>query len=315
MSNFIPSLSMLRTFAAVSRHGSFTKAAEELNLTQAAISYQMRELESQLGARLFTRSSRAVILTETGRGFLDDIIEPLQALEQATSKLRRKTRGVETFRLLAMQSFASFWLLPRLPLFSALHPRIDVSVVSQIGGVERIAEIDFDTHGLDAAVIYASDPSSWRGIVADRLMDDVAVPVCSPDTLKKFGPIRHPTDLCHHTILHALNWPTIWSRWRKHNNVDVEPAAEVHLQNTGLTMQAAIGGMGVAMAHGLLAREEIRAGRLVAPFETGLPVEEGYYLACRTSEAETQPVLTFRQWIRHEMERADALGSDGRGQG
>lgn len=297
---------MLRTFAAVSRHGSFTKAAAELNLTQAAISYQMRELENQLGARLLNRSSRAVMLTETGRSFLEDITGALHSLEQATAKLRRKTRGNETLRVLTMQSFASLWLLPRLQLFNALHPQIDISVLSQIGGVERIAEIDFDTQGLDAAVIYTSDSSHWPGIQTDRLLDDVAILVCSPDTLKRHGPIEQPSDLCRHTIVHALNWPTIWSRWCSHMGCgDIEPAAEIHLQNTSLTIQAALGGMGVAMAHGLLVQDELKAGRLVAPFPRSLPVAEGYCLAYRQSEAETKPVLTLRQWIRHEIDAMD----------
>lgn len=294
---------MLRTFAAVSRHGSFTKAAAELNLTQAAISYQMRELENQLGARLLNRSSRSVMLTETGRGFLEEITGALQILEQATSKLRRKTRGIETLRVLTMQSFASLWLLPRLQVFNRLHPHIDISVLSQIGGVERISEIDFDTQGLDAAVIYTSNSSGWRGILTDRLLDDVAIPVVSPEALALHGPIEVPSDLCRHTIIHALNWPTVWSQWRAHVGCpDIEPAAEVHLQNTGLTVQAAIGGMGVTMAHGLLVQGELKAGRLVAPFPQGLPMAEGYCLAYRQSEAETKPVLTLRNWIRDEIE-------------
>jgi LysR family glycine cleavage system transcriptional activator len=304
MTGFIPSLSMLRAFDAVSRHRSFTKAAAELNQTQAAVSYQIRALEEQLSVRLVSRNSRSVTLTDAGRSFIADVAPSLRNLANAAARVRRRHRPSHALRVLVMQAFASLWLVPRLPRFKVQFPEIEINLLSQMGGAERIPEIDFDATGADVTIVYSSDTTAWRGIFTERLIDDFALPVCSPHILTAGAPVREIADLRHHTLLHAINWQEIWPRWLAHAGMPgLRPSGEFQLQHTAMTVQAALGGMGFAMAHGPLVQEELRTGRLASPLALTLPVREGYYFACREQAAELEPVVTFRAWVRREMDQ------------
>jgi LysR family glycine cleavage system transcriptional activator len=304
MTDFIPSLSMLRAFDAVARHRSFTKAASELNLTQAAVSYQIRTLEDQLSARLVTRNSRSVTLTDTGRSFIADIGPSLRNLANAAARVRQRHTKYCGLRVLVMQAFASLWLVPRLPRFKVQFPEIEINLLSQMGGTDRIPDIDFDATGIDVTIVYSSDTTDWHGIFTERLIDDFALPVCSPHILTSKAQVREIADLQHHTLLHAINWKEIWPRWLAHAGApDLRPSGEFQLQHTAMTVQAALGGMGFAMAHGPLVQEELRTGRLASPLALTLPVREGYYFACRQEAAELEPVVTFRAWVRREMEQ------------
>jgi LysR family glycine cleavage system transcriptional activator len=302
----------ISAFEAVARHLSFTRAAEEINLTQAAISYRIKTLETQLGVRLFRRNGHGVMLTDAGRRYLSVVRDALAHLDDGTAwMIARQRRESRTLRVLAMQAFASLWLVPRLREFRLQHPEIDVQIVSWIGGVMRLEAVDFDRHGIDVAVLLRSSASAeLPGLFVEPLILDCAVPVASPDGLRKKG-LAAPSDLRRHVLLHALTWPEIWPRWLEAAGVpDLAPAGEMRLQHTGFTVQAAISGLGVAMAHAPLVSNELATGRLIAPFSLILPVERGYYLVSLQEQADSPAVVRFRRWIREQLTIRSAVAGN-----
>jgi LysR family transcriptional regulator, glycine cleavage system transcriptional activator len=194
MTQRLPSLNGLRAFEAAARHLSFTQAASELNVTQTAISHQIRRLEEELGLRLFIRKNRALALTPQARDYLPGVRAAFNDLRLATDRLSRKDDdNVLTVSTLA--SLAAKWLLPRLSAFQEAHPGIDVRITTSPGLV------DFKGGNVDAAIRYGR--GHWSGLRADWLMADELFPVCSPVLLKGDKPLKCPQDLVHHTLLHT----------------------------------------------------------------------------------------------------------------
>lgn len=303
----IPSLSMLRAFEAIARTGGFSRAAGELNITQAAISYQIRALEERLGTELFARTGRAVTLTPAGRAYLRDIQTALQDIAQATARVMAGSRRSPSrqIRVLAMQAFASLWLVPRLARFQRRNPGFKVNLVSWIGGTERISKAEFDQHELDLSIIYTRPSAVWPGVTKDLLIPDWATPVCAPDLPTARRPLRVPEDLRHHTMIHALNWPGMWARWLRHADAgSVRPRSEVSMQHTAFTVQAAMSGMGIAIAHAPLVQDYLKAKRLVAPFRAAMPVDAGYYLTYPAESSQDEGVQRFAEWLRSEFRAA-----------
>src|SRR5215475_2878240 len=189
----LPSLNGLRAFEAAARHLSFTQAAAELNVTQTAISHQIRRLEEDLGLRLFIRKNRALALTAKAKDYLPGVRAAFNDLRLATDRLMRKDNdNVLTISTLA--SLAAKWLLPRLTPFQEAHPGIDVRITTST------SLVDFQRDNVDAAIRYGR--GKWPGVRADWLMADELFPVCSPSLLRGEKPLRCPEDLAHHTLLH-----------------------------------------------------------------------------------------------------------------
>jgi LysR family glycine cleavage system transcriptional activator len=300
---WLPTVATISAFEAVARHLSFTRAAQELHLTQAAVSYRIKTLEAQLGIRLFRRESHGVMLTEAGRSYLMTVRDALMHLEEGTAlMIARQKREAGALRILTMQAFAGLWLVPRLREFRKQHPEIDVQVVSWVGGVSRLEAIDFDRHGIDVAILLRSSGSAAPvDLLSEPLVMDFALPVTNPEILRTKA-LADLSDLRRHVLLHAITWPEIWPLWLSAAGVpDLKPAGEMRLQNTGFTIQAAMNGLGIAMAHAPLISEELKTGTLTAPFRLMLPLDRGYYILSLRDQSESPHVLRFRNWIRSQM--------------
>ena len=287
----LPSLNGLRAFEAAARHLSFTQAASELNVTQTAISHQIKRLEEELGVRLFIRQNRALSLTPRAKEYLPGIRAAFNDLRLATDRLlRRDDDHVLTVSTLA--SLAAKWLLPRLTGFQASHPGIDVRITTST------ALVDFKNGDVDAAIRYGR--GQWPGLRADWLMADQMFPVCSPALLSGKNPLRKPEDLADHVLLHSsAGNDDDWRLWLTAaglpTNLSKQPGVTFDL--VFMTIQAAIDGVGVAMGRTSYVQDDIAKGRLVVPFDITLPVDAGFYLVSPEITADSPKLSAFRNWL------------------
>ena len=285
----LPSLNGLRAFEAAARHMSFTRAAAELNVTQTAVSHQIRRLEEQLGTRLFVRRNRALSLTREARDYLPSIRSAFDDLRQATARLRRPEReGVLTVSTTA--SLATKWLVSRVAAFQDAHPGLAVRISTSAHLV------DFQREEVDMAVRYGR--GSWPGLRADWLMAERLFPVCSPALLAA-KPLREPADLAHHTLLHTSVSREDWQLWLTAAGLPLSIAARRGLtfDQGFMAVQAAMEGLGVALGRIRLVEADLAAGRLVAPFDIALPQDAGYYVVSPVATAGSAKVALFRRWL------------------
>jgi LysR family glycine cleavage system transcriptional activator len=287
----LPSLNGLRAFEAAARHLSFTNAAAELNVTQTAISHQIRRLEEELGIRLFVRRNRALELTAEAKDYLPGIRAAFNDLRLATDRLLRKdNEHVLTVSTLA--SLAAKWLLPRLSSFQEEHPGIDVRITTST------ALVDFRSGDVDAAIRYGR--GHWPGLHADWLMSDEMFPVCSPALLRGDRSLKCPQDLAQHTLLHTSGgYDDDWRLWLTAAGLptDISKQPGLTFDLIFMTVQAAIDGIGVAMGRTSYVEGDIAKGRLVVPFKIALPVDAGFYLVSPEARADSHKLAAFRQWL------------------
>jgi LysR family glycine cleavage system transcriptional activator len=286
----LPSLNGLRAFEAAARHLSFTLAASELNVTQTAISHQIRRLEEELGIRLFIRKNRALALTPQARDYLPGVRAAFNDLRLATDRLLRKDDdNVLTVSTLA--SLAAKWLLPRLTAFQEAHPGLDVRITTSA------ALVDFKNGDVDTAIRYGR--GNWPGVRAEWLMADEAFPVCSPALLDGKRPLRTPEDLRDHVLLHTTTNSDDWRQWLTAAGLpsDVSKQPGITFDLILMTVQAAIDGIGVAMGRTSYVQDDIAKGRLVVPFNIALPADAGFYLVSPEGAAEPPKLRAFRQWL------------------
>jgi LysR family glycine cleavage system transcriptional activator len=283
----------LRAFEASARQLSFTRAAEELFVTQAAVSHQIKALEEYLGIKLFMRKNRSLLLTEEGQSYYLDIKDLFNSLYEATERLlARGAKG--TITVSAQPSFAIQWLVPKLSAFNALHPDIDV----RIKAVEQ--PVNSLTEDVDVAIYYGR--GSWPNIYADKLHTEYLIPVCSPLLLqenKATGkpPLLSLDDLKHHTLLHDTSRKG-WKRWFK--QVGVEGINVNHgpiFSHSAMVVQAALYGQGVALAYSALAQPDIDSGRLICPFNDVLVSKNSYFVVCRETQKDIGKIESFRLWL------------------
>ena len=301
MASRLPPLNALRAFEASARQLSFTKAAEELFVTQAAISHQIKSLEEHLGLKLFMRKNRSLLLTEEGQSYYLDIKDIFNALHEATEKLL--ARGAKGAITVSMQpSFAIQWLVPRLNAFNQLHPEIDV----------RIKAVDQPdnslTEDVDIAIYYGR--GRWPDVHAEKLHTEYLVPVCSPLFLQGKKPLKTIDDLAKHTLLHDTSRRD-WKRWFK--EVGVKGANVNHgaiFSHSSMVLQAAIYGQGVALVNSVLAKPDIDAGRLVCPFEHVLISKSSFYIVCRPHQIELGKIASFRRWVLDTVSAEEELTLD-----
>ncbi|WP_061024073.1 transcriptional regulator GcvA [Bradyrhizobium sp. CCH5-F6] len=287
----LPSLNGLRAFEAAARHLSFTLAASELNVTQTAISHQIRRLEEELGIRLFIRQNRALALTPEARDYLPGVRAAFNDLRLATDRLLRKEDD-KVLTVSTLASLAAKWLLPRLTDFQEQHPGIDVRITTSTGLV------DFQRDNVDAAIRYGR--GQWPGVRADWLMADELFPVCSPSLLRADKPLRRPEDLRNHPLLHTSNTNSDdWRLWLTAAGLPVDIARQpgITFDMIFMTIQAAIDGIGVAMGRTSYVQDDIAKGRLVVPFKIALPADAGFYLVAPEGRREAPKLAAFRQWI------------------
>lgn len=300
MSRRLPPLNSLKAFEAAARHLSFTKAADELFVTQAAVSHQIKALEEFLSMKLFLRKNRSLLLTEEGQSYYLDLKDIFHALQDSTERLlARGAKGAITVAL--PPSLAIQWLVPRISDFTQLNPEIDV----------RIKAVDFDegflADDIDVAIYYGR--GKWSGLHADKMHTDYLTPVCSPSLFQGNKPIEALDDLRYHQLLHDSSREA-WKNWIRHFNVaGINVEQGPIFSHSMLVLQAAALGQGIALGHSVLVRPELAAGRLICPFEEKLASKNAYYLVCHQSLADLGKIAAFREWLLTQV-RAEQEDND-----
>jgi DNA-binding transcriptional LysR family regulator len=295
----LPSLDLLQGFEAAARHLSFTKAGEELFLTQSAVSRQIKDLEDQLGVELFHRRHRALVLTEAGQQFYAATAQVLTTMRTATSRLRAQS-GKKTLSVTTTNSFAALWLVPRLAGFTRMHPGVDVRIMAET----KVQDLDRD--GLDLAIRHG--PASLAGSNAVKLFGERVFPVCSPKLLKK-TPLREPADLKNHCLLQYddPDGRHPWLHWRSWLEVagvpDLRPAGTLSFSGFEQIIPAAVAGHGVALGRSPLVKDLLASNELVAPFKTSADPARAYFIITSKSAAGRPEVVGFVEWLKEEAKR------------
>jgi LysR family transcriptional regulator, glycine cleavage system transcriptional activator len=287
----LPSLIALRAFEAVSRHLSFTRAAVELNLTQTAVSHQIRSLEEHLGAQLFIRKRNSIQLTELAVEYYHAIQGSLAEIAIATERATQFDRD-STLTIASSQAFAMKVLFPRLDEFRRLHPEINLQTKAVLSyeGLTR--------HEYDAAIRYGSG-TSWTGWISERLTTEEMFPVCSP-RLRKQHRLRQPEDLSAHTAIRSSS-PVLRDEWPAWLALAAIPHLrfknEIVCDLIFFSMQAALDGLGVAMGRRSLVSRDLASGKLIEPFKIRLPTASGFFVLSSPEKAKLQKVKLFRMWL------------------
>lgn len=291
MARRLPPLNALKAFEAAARHESFTRAAEELSVTQGAVSHQVKALEAELGLKLFIREPQRLVITEAGRGYLVVVRDALDRIAAGTERLlQRQSAGVLTVS--TSPNFAAKWLVHRLGRFAEMHPTIDLRISA------ALHHVDFAREEVDIAVRHADAPTP--GLDATRLCSEQLFPVCSPELLRGRHPLRRPADLAHHVLLH-LDHRRDWSKWLDAAGVaDADLSRGPVLNQASMVIDAAVDGQGVALARTGLAAWDLISGRLLRPFALALPVSYAYWIVCPKATAKLPKIATFRDWLLAE---------------
>lgn len=294
----LPPLNALRAFEAAARHLSFKKAAEELNVTPAAISHQIKGLEADIGMPLFRRLNRSLLLTDAGQLLLPDIRDGFQSFHRAMDRLRAQSNE-NVLTVATAPSFAAKWLVPRLDRFSRAHPELDVRISASM------QLVDYEAEGVDIGIRFGR--GDYPGVENELLLTDTAFPVCSPQLLAGEHPLKSPDDLRYHVLLHDESWrsnyesfPT-WGMWIKGAGVDgVDATRGTRFNMTSDVINAAIEGAGVALGRSSMVEGDLQAGRLVKPFDLSVPVEFAFYVVYRKSNLAKSKISAFRDWLFDE---------------
>ena len=290
----MPPLNALRAFEAGGRHLSFTKAAEELHVTQAAISHQVKALEEYLGRSVFRRLTRRLVLTEEGRILLPVLSEAFDRIAETAERVRRKPPSRDLTVTLT-PSFGSRWLVGRLGRFCSRYPDVDLRLHHSVGLA------DFETGEVDIGVRYGA--GDWPGLVSEFLVGVDVVPVCSPALLEGAHPLRSPEDLKHHSLLHEEDYED-WVQWLIIAGAEgVEARRGTVMDEPAILLQAAIDGLGVALGDVGMIEADLAAGRLVKPFDLTLEFDHAYYVVYPQSALEDPKVKAFRDFLLEEVAR------------
>jgi LysR family glycine cleavage system transcriptional activator len=293
-------LTALRAFESAGRHLSFSRAAEELFVSQAAISRQVRELEELLGRPLFERLHRRVELTDAGRTLLSQLTASFDAIDQKLTEVRTDARR-SIVRVSSEPFFAGAWLMPRLNRFQEARPDIDVAVDVDT----RL--IEFRTREADLAIRHSMTRTSWPRTQARHLVDSIAVPMLSPALLASGPPLHSPADLAKYTLLHEDNRDG-WARWFSAAGVgDIVSDRGPIYADAALTTRAALLGHGVALGDAFLNADDLRSGALVCPFEITLPFGS-FFLVAPDFDLLGPAAHAFADWLVAEVAacRADS---------
>jgi len=289
----LPPLNALRAFEAAARHLNFSRAADELTVTPGAVSQQIQNLEDYVGAALFKRTPRGLLLTDAAQTALPALREAFDRLAEAASLLTAPVDG-RRLTLTAAPSFAAKWLVPRLGRFEAAHPHVDVWLSADM------ELVDFGAGDVDLAIRYGAGP--YPGLEAVRLMNETVVPVMSPE-LNAANPVSSPSDLAHHVLLHdgspsADDSCPDWVMWLAARGVKgVDGNRGPRFNQSSLVIEAAVGGRGVALAKRTLAQDDLDAGRLIVPVPITTSVDFAYYVVHPKAKGRLPQVKAFVAWI------------------
>jgi len=287
----LPPLNSLKAFEAAARHESFTRAAEELCVTQGAVSQQVKALEATLGIKLFNRERQRLIITESGRDYLTVVRDALDRIAVGTERLlQRQNSGVLTVS--TSPDFAAKWLVHRLGHFAEAHADIDLRVSA------TLHHVDFAREEVDLAVRHGD--GNWPGLDPVQLSAEQLFAVCSPKLLSGRRKLSQPADLLKLPLIHLDNRDD-WKKWLR--AVGVEDAEVTHgpvLNRVSMVIDAAINGQGVALARTTLAAWDLINGRLVRPFPDSLPLSRTYWIICPKATSNLPKIATFRNWLLAE---------------
>lgn len=289
MSERLPPLPAIRAFEAAARLSSFTRAAQELHMTQAAVSYQIKQLEQRLGLPLFQRLPRQVALTPDGEQLAATVQEAFKLLRGAFEQTLKRSEG--ELAITSLPTIAATWLVPRLGAFQLAHPRVAVRLDSSV------AAVDFGRGEFDVGL--RNGLGEWPGLVAHRLLPSLFTPLCSPEVARR---LRTPADLLAEPRFGRERW---WRQWLEMAGV---ANADASTPSTGLSVEqfevtSAIAGHGVAITSPLFFRKELASGELVQPFPLTLRDERDYWLVYPAMRANSAKIRAFRAWLLDEAEK------------
>ena len=297
----------LRVFESASRHLSFKQAAEELFITPAAVSQQIKSLEHQLGVKLFNRHNRGLTLTDAAKQGLPLLTHGFDSLIEAVD-LIRGARQEPRLTIWMAPSFASKWFVPRLQRFADMHPDIDLDISASPNLVDSTASNvtipveNFRRDNVDIAIRFGK--GAYPGCRVDKLFSVSAIPLCSPELMRGKHPLETPDDLRFHTLIHddtRYEGRPDWATWLKAANVSgIDANRGLHFNHGNLAINAAVDGQGVVLSMKALASGDIAAGRLVAPFNLSLPLEYAYYMITLEELTDQPHTAAFREWILRE---------------
>lgn len=306
MTRRLPPLNALRAFEAAARCGNFTRAAQELCVTQGAVSRHIATLEGWLDLALFERGRHGIALTPAGQRYFDTARAALDQIDYGTRQLQARP-DERRLRIKLPPTFAIRWLVPRLARFHALHPRIDVQITTSH---ERA---DFAREEVDVSIHSEPEPPAGSGL--RRLFGETLVPVCAPGLLERGPRLRKPADLARHVLLCSMNRPKDWPAWLAAAGApQIDGNSGLEFENAALGYQAAADQLGVMVALDAFVRDDLASGRLVAPFPLKVRTEGAYYLAWRDQAPLPERVRAFEDWIVKEAEAMEESDADGQPQ-
>ena len=300
MTHSLTGMRALRTLEAAGRRLNFTRAAEEVGLTPAAVSYQIKEIEEQLGFALFTRSSRSMQLTPAGAVLFEAAADALDGMQRAAGRARRLARGTSHLRLSLGARFATNWLLPRLPQFRAGNPTLQLTF--DISDEVR----DFDGDDVDLAIRFGA--GRYEDARSERLFDTLVVPVCSPKLLETNPRLEEPRDLCRHTLCHVdcqidgRLWPD-WPLWMAAAGIEeFDDSGCVAFSDSSHVVQAVIESDAIGLVELAMVEKDLSEGRLVRLFDLGVSLGQdyAYYLVYPHASSQDPRIIAFREWILGE---------------
>ncbi len=310
MSDRLPPLNSLRAFEAAARHLSLAGAAEELSVTPAAISQQLKTLEEHLGVKVFHRLPRGLALTDEAERCLPTLQRGFLMLQEATRLLRTQTQN-DTLDLWTAPAFATKWLMPRLGHYNRAHPSVDMNIHATEAMIERqsgeaLAVEQVRRQQIDVAIVFGY--GHYRGCRVDKLFDVHAVPLCSPSLRSGEPPLQSPEDLRFHHLLHDdtnYDGNNSWKEWLGEAEIEgVSWERGTHFNQVQLALEAAAERQGVLLSLDLMAKRDISAGRLCIPFGPAIPLAKSYYLV-RPVYRDHQPTEDFCEWILDQVQLSE----------
>ncbi|GGF12529.1 transcriptional regulator GcvA [Aliidongia dinghuensis] len=288
----LPPLNALRAFEATARNGSLTRAAQELSVTQGAVSRHVQQLENWLGVSLCARLRRGIETTPEGEAFAALLGSVFDQIEAQVRRMRQKP-ATNTLRIKLPPTFAIRWLVPRLARFHALHRQIDVQITTSH------QTVDFDREDIDICIHSGTTP--LPSVYCRRLFGEILLPVCSAGLFGKYPPLSRPEDLARHVLLCSLHRPDDWPLWLRAAGVrHIDGNEGLKFENSALAYQAATDELGVVMAQRAFVEDDLRVGRLVAPLDLRIATSSAYFLAYSRARRATPLMAAFEEWIVEE---------------
>ncbi len=294
----LPSLNFLHTFESVARHLSFTNAAKELFVTQAAVSHQIKALEDYLGVKLFYREKRKVFLSDEGQKLLPSVVSGLQGIADSLENIRNYD-SEDTIVVGVGSSFSANWLVHRLGAFYQKFPEVNLHL--KIFNNES----DFNSGGTDMAVVWGI--GDWQGLMCEKLMVVEFTPVCSPELIKKTHPLKTPEDLIHYPLLDDPDYD-IWQQWLEEAGIpERKYKRRTVIRDANVVIHSTLEGHGIALCAVGIVQEYLDSGRLIRPFDNSITGGGFYYLVYPEKALRKPPVRLFKTWLVQEVRKTESM--------